>query len=210
MRLPSGAAIAAVPALELSPGERLLVGGASGSGKSSLFRALAGLWPLGDGTIRLPETRACSRCRSGRTFRSARCVRRSPIRRSPSMSTTTPSATRWRRRTAISCDRLDEESEWATVLSGGEQQRVAFARALLAKPDMLLLDEPISALEEGDADALYRLLAERLPHTIVISIGRAGAARSPCTTAHRSRAGLPRGRTPQRAAVHLNDSGRRN
>ena len=59
------------------------------------------------------------------------------------------------------------------MLAGGEQQRAAFARALLAKPDILLLDEPVSALEEADADALYRLLAERLPRAIVITIGRA-------------------------------------
>ena len=73
----------------------------------------------------------------------------------------------------ISTDRLDEEADWPTVLAGGEQQRAAFARALLAKPDILLLDEPVSALEEADADALYRLLAERLPRAIVITIGRA-------------------------------------
>ena len=73
--------------------------------------------------------------------------------------------------------RLDEEAEWATVLSGGEQQRVAFARALIARPAVLLLDEAVTTLEEGEARALYRMLAERLPETIVISIGRAGAAR---------------------------------
>ena len=69
--------------------------------------------------------------------------------------------------------RLDEEAEWATVLSGGEQQRVAFARALIARPAVLLLDEAVTTLEEGEAHALYRMLAERLPETIVISIGRA-------------------------------------
>ena len=63
--------------ITLAPGEGLLVSGPSGSGKSSLFRALAGLWPLGDGAIRLPAAaRACWRCRSGRISRSARCARR--------------------------------------------------------------------------------------------------------------------------------------
>ena len=70
-------------------------------------------------------------------------------------------------------DRLDEEAEWGTVLSGGEQQRVAFARALITRPDVLLLDEAVTTLEEADGRELYRMLAERLPDTIVISIGRA-------------------------------------
>ena len=58
------------------------------------------------------------------------------------------------------------------MLSGGEQQRVAFARALIARPAVLLLDEAVTTLEEAEGRALYRMLAERLPDTIIISIGR--------------------------------------
>jgi vitamin B12/bleomycin/antimicrobial peptide transport system ATP-binding/permease protein len=68
--------------------------------------------------------------------------------------------------------RLDEEAEWATMLSGGEQQRVAFTRALIARPAVLLLDEAVTTLEEGEGRALYRMLEERMPDTIIISIGR--------------------------------------
>ncbi len=68
-------------------------------------------------------------------------------------------------------DRLDEEQHWAQVLSGGEQQRVAFARALLHKPDWLFMDEATSALDETTEGALYHLLRERLPHSAIVSIG---------------------------------------
>ena len=67
--------------------------------------------------------------------------------------------------------RLDEEQHWAQLLSGGEQQRIAFARALLHKPGWLFMDEATSALDETTEAALYHLLKERLPRTTVVSIG---------------------------------------
>jgi putative ATP-binding cassette transporter len=75
-------------------------------------------------------------------------------------------------------DRLGEEAEWATVLSGSEQQRIAFARALIARPDVLLLDEAITTLNEDDGRDLYRVLVRQLPATITISTGRSAALAS--------------------------------
>jgi len=67
--------------------------------------------------------------------------------------------------------RLELSENWAQLLSGGEQQRLAFARALLYRPDWLFLDEATAALPDADQDRLYRLLKERLPDTTLVSIG---------------------------------------
>jgi len=176
VRLASGEPIAAISNVTLHPGDGLLVSGLSGSGKSSLFRALAGLWPLGDGTIRLPA--------SGRML----ALPQRPyfplgtLRQALTYPTLADEVDDTVLRQAVAAaglshlaDRLDEEAEWGTVLSGGEQQRVAFARALIARPAVLLLDEAVTTLEEHDGAELYRTIAKHLPDTIVISIGRPAA-----------------------------------
>jgi vitamin B12/bleomycin/antimicrobial peptide transport system ATP-binding/permease protein len=175
LRLPSGDAIAAASGIDLAPGERLLVGGASGTGKSSLFRALAGLWPLGEGTVRMPPGRVLALPQ--RPYFPLGTLRQALAY--PKTEDTVADADIHAAMAAVGLghlsERLDEEAEWATVLSGGEQQRVAFARALLARPSVLLLDEPVTTLEADDARELYTIIADRLPDAIVISIGRAAS-----------------------------------
>ena len=175
LRLPSGDAVAAASGIHLAPGERLLIGGASGTGKSSLFRALAGLWPLGEGTLRMPPGRVLA-------LPQRPYFPLGTLRQAFAYPLTEDKVADADIRVAMAevglghlSERLDEEAEWATVLSGGEQQRVAFARALLARPSVLLLDEPVTTLEADDARELYAVIAEHLPDAIVISIGRAAS-----------------------------------
>ena len=66
---------------------------------------------------------------------------------------------------------LNEQQQWSMQLSPGEQQRVAFARALLQQPAWLFLDEATASLDEPAEQQLYRLLKERLPRTTLVSIG---------------------------------------
>jgi len=176
VRLASGEPIVSIATVALHPGEGLLVSGPSGAGKSSLFRALAGLWPLGDGAIRLPAGGHVLALPQRPYFPLG------TLRQALTYPTLAEHVDDTILRQAIAAaglshlaERLDEEAEWGTVLSGGEQQRVAFARALIARPAVLLLDEAVTTLEEHDGAELYRTIAKHLPETIVISIGRPAA-----------------------------------
>jgi vitamin B12/bleomycin/antimicrobial peptide transport system ATP-binding/permease protein len=152
------------------------VSGPSGAGKSSLFRALAGIWPLGEGRIRLPQ-RARVLALPQRPYFPLGTLRQAVSY--PMLAEEVDDARVHDAMEAAGLghlvERLDEEAEWSTVLSGGEQQRVGFARALIHRPTILLLDEPVTTLEESEARDLYDLLADRLPDTVVVSSGRSAA-----------------------------------
>ena len=170
--LPHGQPLLAPLNLVLKPGESVLVTGPSGAGKSTLFRAFAGIWPFGRGTVSMP--------RGARVL----FLPQKPYLTIGSLREQLcyPSAVDCfnddeLRGVLEECGlghlvhRLDEEQHWAQQLSGGEQQRVAFARALVQKPDWLFMDEATSALDETSEAQLYRLLQSKLPHLTVISIG---------------------------------------
>ena len=170
--LPSGAEIVRLKDFNVEPGDRVLVTGPSGSGKTSLFRALGGVWPFGAGSIRIPKGESVL-VLPQRPYLPLGTLRGALAY--PGPETVFPARAIEEVVEAVGLgdfsDRLDETAYWADKLSGGEQQRLSIARALLQKPQWLFLDEATSALDETAEAELYRLLLERLPNTAIISIG---------------------------------------
>jgi putative ATP-binding cassette transporter len=170
--LPEGAQLLSPTTVELKPGEHVLITGPSGAGKSTLFRTLAGIWPYWHGRIRLPQG-ARLLFLPQKPYLPIGTLKHAvayPDKPSAFSDLEVGEALEATDLGHFALD-LQRSENWAQVLSGGEQQRLAFARALLNKPDWLFLDEATASLPEGAQRALYRLLREKLPQTTLISIG---------------------------------------
>lgn len=157
--------------MTVEAGDRVMLSGRSGSGKSTLLRAMGHLWPAGHGSIRLPASRhlflpqkpylpigtlrdALSYPQPGETY--------APERYAQVLETC---------RLSHLVARLDEANHWQRMLSPGEQQRLAFARALLYAPQWLYMDEATSAMDEEDEATLYQALIDQLPGLSIVSVG---------------------------------------
>lgn len=174
--LPDGRTLLKNASFSLAAGERVLLVGPSGSGKSTLIRAVAGIWPFGRGRVDRPV--------DGRVLflpqrpylpiASLRAAASYPAASGRFGDDELIAALRDCRLEHFS-ERLDEVRPWGQEMSPGEQQRLAFARALLHQPDWLFLDEATSALDEATERHLYRLISERLPATALLSIAHRSA-----------------------------------
>ena len=173
--LPDGRRLLSGLNLSLAAGDSLLVTGPSGSGKSTLLRALSGLWPYAQGTITLPETRKILFLPQ-KSYLPLGTLRDVLLYPGPSEQVTDEdiyAAMSLCRLDSLK-EQLDRVEDWSHVLSLGEQQRIAFVRALIHKPVWLFMDEATSALDEPTERALYTLLKERLQGTAMVSVGHRG------------------------------------
>jgi putative ATP-binding cassette transporter len=172
VQLPGGEPIVAAEHIAFPAGERVLVTGPSGSGKSTLFRVIAGIWPFGSGRVMVPQGAKVMLVPQRPYFPLATLATAVGF---PAEAGTFDDARVAEALVAVGLPqmvgRLGEEAHWNRMLSQGEQQRLAIARALLHAPDYLFLDEATAALDEAAEAALYRLLQDRLKGTTIISIG---------------------------------------
>lgn len=153
-------------------GEKLLVAGPSGTGKSTLVRALAGLWPWGSGRILLPKD-AHIVFVPQKPYIPLGTLRQAMLYSISDMEITDAMIEGALRRCGLSylVRHLDEEQRWDQTLSGGERQRIAFVRLLLQRPQIIIMDEATSALDEESQVSMLRLFNEDLAGATVISVG---------------------------------------
>ncbi len=171
VQLPGGEALLENVNLAINKGDTLLISGLSGSGKSTLLRVLAGIWPFAKGTLEIPKNATTLFLPQNPylplgTLRHALCY---PFPTSSDDQTLRDLLTLCRLEHLTG--RLHDVDNWAHVLSPGEQQRIAFARAILIKPDFIFLDESTSALDEATESYLYETLRKHLPNSTLVSVG---------------------------------------
>jgi putative ATP-binding cassette transporter len=193
--LPDGATLQRDVSLVGGADNSVLITGPTGSGKSTLLRAIAGLWPFGKGTVRLAEgTVMFLPQRPYLPLGTLADALSYPGNVQPDRQTMANAL----RAVGLGhfVDHLDEDSNWAQRLSGGEQQRLGFARVLLMKPEIIFLDEATSALDEAGETQLYRLLREADWRPTIVSVGH----HRTLTRFHNSVVDLARGKMSEAAA----------
>ncbi len=170
LTMPDGTPLLGYSGVLFPKGQSTAISGRSGGGKSTLFRALAGIWPYGGGTVERPPGRylflpqrpyiPLGTLRHALTYPAAEAGFGDNVVRQALTDAGLPQL----------AQHLDEDQPWTQRLSGGEQQRLAVARALLQRPDWLFMDEATASLDPEAESELYAALRRQLPDTTIISI----------------------------------------
>jgi putative ATP-binding cassette transporter len=172
LTLPDGRSLLHGIDLRIARGDRLLIRGPSGAGKSTLLRAIAGIWPFGSGTIRRATGRQLFMPQ--RPYMPLGSLKRAACYPMSDTDFSDSEVTAALRDAGLddlaTAAELVKIEPWERRLSGGEQQRLTLARALLVRPDWLFLDEATTGLDAAAERRFYSLLCERLPHTTLVSI----------------------------------------
>jgi vitamin B12/bleomycin/antimicrobial peptide transport system ATP-binding/permease protein len=186
-----GRTLVADAEVAIMPGEKVLITGESGCGKSTLVRALAGLWPWGGGAIEMP-TGAKLLLLPQRPYVPTGTLRRAANYPEAAHSRSVEEIAKVLKKVGLGhlVEHLDDERPWDQTLSGGEKQRLAFARILLHRPDIIVLDEATAALDSHSEAQLMKLLSQEFEHATVVSVGH----RSELEAVHGRKIILQRGR----------------
>ena len=172
--LPNGAPLRKGVKFNVSPGQGLLIKRPTGTGKSTLLRAIAGLWPFGRGHVRIDPKRAFFLPQ--KSYIPLGNLRDALLYPDPSAGVPTERIVAVLKQVGLEhlAPDLDKVELWSQRLSGGEQQRLAFARVLLAEPAIIFLDEATASLDEAGERMLYGLLRNASWHPTIISVGHRG------------------------------------
>jgi putative ATP-binding cassette transporter len=159
--------------LEVARGETIHVSGESSTGKSVLVRVLSGLWPCTSGSVAAPDSR-CIMVLPQKSYLPLGSLKGALLYPEPNLAVSDRQLTDALERAGLATlvPRLDEVARWDQVLASGERQRLAIARVLLHKPQLVILDDALSALEASAQDALLARLKADLPGVAIVSFGQ--------------------------------------
>ncbi|WP_200914731.1 ABC transporter ATP-binding protein/permease [Bradyrhizobium viridifuturi] len=169
--LDDGTAVVGETEVAIDAGERLLVAGESGTGKSTLVRAIAGLWPWGGGSVGLHADRRLFMLPQ-KPYVPSGTLRRAVAYPGAAEDWNVEQIGDALHKVGLDHlkDKIEEDAPWDQTLSGGEKQRLAFARLLLHNPDIVVLDEATSALDEKSQDKMMEMVTAELPNATIVSV----------------------------------------